>query len=99
MIIEAISKDVFSRYGLSSGSYAHFAGAVESQFRHPAFTALEEYGLPTPLFEHVLGLLPWLRGWLNSDLDSLLNVLREVPYVPGLAAFEADMWADTIVGL
>jgi hypothetical protein len=99
MIIEAISKDVFSRYGLPSGNYAHFAGAVEYQFRHPAFTALEEYGLPAPLFEHVLAVLPWLREWLNADLDALLNVLREVSEVPGLTAFEADMWADTIAGL
>jgi hypothetical protein len=60
---------------------------------------MEEYGLPTPLFEHVLGVLPWLRTWLNSDLDSLINVLREVPEVPGLSGFEADMWADTITDL
>jgi hypothetical protein len=99
MIIETVSKDVLGRYGLPSGSYAHFAEAVQSQFRHPAFTAMEEYGLPTPLLAHVLNLLPWLQRWLNSDLDSLINVLREVPEVPGLAGFEADMWTDTITGL
>jgi hypothetical protein len=99
MIIEAIAKDVFSRYDLPSGSYAHFAQAVESQFRHPTFAVLEEYGLPTPLFAHVLNVLPWLQAWLNSDLDSLLNVLREVSEVPGLIGFEADMWADTIASL
>lgn len=99
MIIEAISKDVFSRYDLLSGSYAHFAQAVESQFRHPAFAVLEEYGLPTPLFARVLNVLPWLQAWLNGDVDSLLNVLREVSEVPGLRGFEADMWADTIASL
>jgi hypothetical protein len=99
MIIETISKDVFSRYDLPSGSYAHFAQAVESQFRHPAFAVLEEYGLPTPLFARVLNVLPWLQVWLNSDLDSLLNVLREVSEVPGLTGFEADMWTDTIASL
>jgi DEAD/DEAH box helicase len=99
MIIEAISRDVLSRYDLPSGSYAHFAQAVESQFRHPAFAVLEEYGLPTPLFAHVLNVLPWLQVWLNGDVDSLLNVLREVSEVPGLTGFEADMWADTIESL
>lgn len=99
MIIEAISRDVLSRYDLPSGSYAHFAQAVEAQFRHPAFAVLEEYGLPTPLFAHVLNVLPWLQAWLNGDVDSLLNVLREVTEVPGLTGFEADMWADTIENL
>jgi hypothetical protein len=99
MIVEAISTDVFSRYDLPAGSYAHYAQAVETQFRNPAFAALEEYGLPTPLFAHVLNVLPWLQVWLNGDLDSLLNVLREVSEVPGLGGFEADMWADTIANL
>jgi hypothetical protein len=99
MIIEAISRDVLSRYDLPSGSYAHFAQAVEAQFRYPAFAVLEEYGLPTPLFAHVLNVLPWLQAWLNGDVDSLLNVLREVTEVPGLTGFEAEMWADTIENL
>jgi hypothetical protein len=99
MIIEAVSKDVLSRYGLPSGNYAHFAGAVEYQFRNPVLTAMEEYGLPGPLLEHVLDLLPWLRKALSNDLDPLLNMLSEVPHVPGLTAFEREMWTDTIESL
>ena len=53
-----------------------------------------DHGLVT-----LLNVLPWLQAWLNGDVDSLLNVLREVSEVPGLTGFEADIWADTVESL
>ena len=46
-----------------------------------------------------MGLLPWLRQWLDADLDQLLGALREISEVPGLSEFEADMWADFVADL
>ena len=49
MILQAITEDVFTRYGLQAGNYKLYASAVETLFRPPMLTTLEEYGLPAPL--------------------------------------------------
>ena len=49
MILQAITEDVFTRYGLPAGNYKLYASAVETLFRPPMLTTLEEYGLPAPL--------------------------------------------------
>ncbi|MCI0687382.1 MAG: DEAD/DEAH box helicase [Sporichthyaceae bacterium] len=97
MTLQSITEDVLPRYGLPTGDYGHYAGAVEAQFRPPVLTTLEEYGLPAPLALRLLRHLPRLRG--IAQLDDLLAELRRLRQIPGLTPFEQEMLDDTIRGL
>lgn len=97
MTLQAITEDVFGRYGLPAGRYGHYATIVEAQFRPPMLTTLEEYGLPAPLAARLLPFLPPVQT--VDRLDELLDGLRRLRGIPGLTPFEQDMLDDTISGL
>ena len=97
MILQAITEDVFTRYGLQAGNYKLYASAVETLFRPPMLTTLEEYGLPAPLSARLSQFIP-----LDSpagQIDDVLDRLRSMPRVAGLSSFEEEMLRDTIDNL
>jgi hypothetical protein len=97
MILQAITEDVFTHYGLQAGNYKLYASAVETLFRPPMLTTLEEYGLPAPLSARLSQFIP-----LDSpagQIDDVLDRLRSMPRVAGLSSFEEEMLRDTIDNL
>jgi hypothetical protein len=97
MVLESIAADVFSRYDLPVGSYGYYASSVEAQFQLPVLTTLEEYGLPAPLAERLLQLLP--RSEVNGALDEILASLRRLGKIAGLSVFEQEIVDDFLSGL
>ena len=96
MILQAITEDVFTRYGLQAGNYKLYASAVETLFRPPMPTTLEEYGLPAPLGSPE----PVHPARLASRPDRRRTYrLRSTPRVAGLSSFEEEMLRDTIDNL
>jgi hypothetical protein len=97
MVLQAIGEDVFHRYNLPGGDYMHYAGAVEALFRPPMLTALEEYGLPAPLSARLHRFIPLDQP--VDRIDEVLDRLRQLPRIAGLARFEQDMLRDAIDNL
>jgi hypothetical protein len=97
MTVQSIADDVLRRYDLPAGDYRYYAASVEAQFRPPILTVLEEYGLPAPLTNRLLHLLPPLETM--SRLDEVLTALRQIGEVRGLSRFEHEMLQDAIAGL
>jgi hypothetical protein len=97
MTLQAITEDVFTRYSLQAGNYKLYASAVQTLFRPPMLTTLEEYGLPAPLSAR-------LDRFISLDppagrIDDVLEQLRSMPRVAGLSSFEEEMLRDTVDNL
>jgi DEAD/DEAH box helicase len=97
MILQAVTEDVFTHYGLPAGNYKLYASAVETLFRPPMLTTLEEYGLPAPLSTRLGQFIP--LNLSASQIDDVLNRLRSMPRIAGLSSFEEEMLRDTINNL
>lgn len=98
MVIERIQANIFARYNLREGSYAHYAQMVENQFLPPYFVTLEEYGLPTIVAMKLRDI-----GLTGESLDEILARLRVVaanPLVDELLdPFEQEMLDEVVAGL
>jgi hypothetical protein len=97
VILQAITEDVFTRYGLPAGNYKPYASEVEALFRPHMLTTLEEYGLPAPLTVKLDRFIP--LGSPPGQIDDVLDRLRGMPRVAGLSRFEDEMLRDTIDNL
>ena len=97
MTLQAVTEDVFTRYGLQAGNYKLYASAVETLFRPPMLTTLEEYGLPAPLSARLDRFIP--LNLSAGQIDDVLDRLRSMPRVAGLSSFEEEMLRDTIDNL
>ena len=97
MTLQAITEDVFTRYGMPAGNYKLYASAVETLFRPPMLTTLEEYGLPAPLSARLGQFIP--LDTPAGQIDDVLDRLRSMPRVAGLSSFETEMLRDTIDNL
>lgn len=98
MVIERIQADLFARYDLPVGNYAHYAQIVQNLFLPPNFVTLEEYGLPTVVAMKLRDI-----GLTGESLDELLTRLRAVAANPLvnelLDPFEQEMLGDVVAGL
>ena len=97
MILQAITEDVFTRYGLPAGNYKLYASAVETLFRPPMLTTLEEYGLPAPLSARLASSSRSTRQQARSTTYSTGSAACH--RVAGLSSFEEEMLRDTINNL
>lgn len=90
MATSRIQAAVFApRFG-RFGNYSFFAARVEHHFRNPAFSGLEEFGLPVQLAEKIVRTVP-----LSTDLDVAIERIRTLtPTECNLSAFESDLLFD-----
>lgn len=90
MAVSRIQKAVFDPLGLPSGDYSSFASQVECFFKNPVIAALDEYGVPLQLAEHLSVLIGE-----DQDLDTALLKLKRLPIDDlNIDSFEKDVLRD-----
>jgi hypothetical protein len=90
MALSTIQKDVLDRLKHPSGDYAQYAAQVESLFRPPIVSALDEYGIPFQVADK-------MRTFLgtNEDLDVALGNLKTLDLTNvRLTPFESELVRD-----
>jgi hypothetical protein len=95
MALWRIQMHVFPKRGIKPGNYSVYAKRLESLFRAPVLSALDEYGIPPTIGEK---LLPFLGT--EDDLDAALLALRKpLPARTPLTAFEVSVVEAARAGL
>jgi hypothetical protein len=95
MAVSRIQEEVLDGARLPSGDYSVFAALVESLFRPPVITALDEYGIPIQLGEKIQSHLK-----SKADLDVALANLKKLDVSKlHLTPFEKELLTDAIEGL
>ena len=91
MAMSLIQAHIFStKYGLK-GDYSFFAMRLESLFRNPVSTALEEYGLPIQVMDKIERIVK-----LSDEIDGAIEEIKMLPADQlGLDGFERELFIDT----
>ena len=91
MAMSLIQEHIFStKYGLK-GDYSFFAMRLESLFRNPVSTALEEYGLPIQVMDKIERIVK-----LSDEIDGAIEEIKMLPADQlGLDGFERELFIDT----
>lgn len=96
--LQSVQSEVFARYGLPRGNYEYFLRDVESLYMPPNIVELEEYGLPLPLAQKLVGY--GLRGdTLQETLEILIDISRSKKVLESLSAIERWFLDDVVSGL
>ncbi|MDX2147949.1 MAG: DEAD/DEAH box helicase [Planctomycetota bacterium] len=87
MALFRIQAHVLPKRGIRPGNYSFYAQRLESLFRAPVLSALDEYGIPPTIGEKILPTLG-----TEDDLDVALSALRKLSgRIPGLSLFEESV--------